>query len=147
MKGDNWLMKRVITITEIEELLTDSPYHQFLGIQLKEITNESLTIKLPFKETFITGNDDGYIHGGLLATIIDIAGYFAIFQFLNQPVPTIDLRIDYLRAARREDLFAEATVVKLGRSVSVADIVVTNADSKKIAVGRGLYSTIQTDKK
>jgi len=59
-------------------------------------------------------------------------------------LPTVDLRIDYLRPAQKGDLFAEAAVVKGGRTLGVADITVTNGAGKKIAVGRGLYSTAGT---
>ncbi|WP_342431232.1 PaaI family thioesterase [Neobacillus sp. FSL H8-0543] len=135
-------MNQILSNHEVEELLTSSPYHQFLGVHLVESNENSLTICLPFKNTFITG-EDGYIHGGIIATIIDIAGYFAIFQRLNQPNPTIDLRVDYLRVARKEDLYAKASVVKIGKSVSVADVVVTNKEGKQIAIGRGLFNTKQ----
>lgn len=134
-------MKRVLTQEEVNKAITNSPYHRFLGIRLEDSTDESLTLRLAFKDSFIAGDEVDYIHGGIIASIIDIAGYFSIFQILNQPAPTLDLRVDYLRAAKKEDLFAKATIVKLGRTVSVTDVVVTNEEGKKIAVGRGLFST------
>ncbi|KKO55476.1 hypothetical protein XI25_00825 [Paenibacillus sp. DMB20] len=126
----------------MEPVLTGSKFNQFLGIRLEEIKDRSITIRLPYNELFYT-SADGYIHGGILATMIDIAGYFAIFSLLNQPVPTVDLKIDYLRPGRAGDLLATATVVKLGRTVSIADIVVTDLSGKQIAIGRGLFSSKQ----
>ncbi|WP_052759397.1 PaaI family thioesterase [Paenibacillus sp. DMB20] len=135
-------MAACLSREEMEPVLTGSKFNQFLGIRLEEIKDRSITIRLPYNELFYT-SADGYIHGGILATMIDIAGYFAIFSLLNQPVPTVDLKIDYLRPGRAGDLLATATVVKLGRTVSIADIVVTDLSGKQIAIGRGLFSSKQ----
>ncbi len=140
-------MKRALIPEQVNEAITSSPFHRLLGLELHEATDELLTLRLPFQESFVAGDHVDYIHGGIIATIIDVAGYYTLFQVLNLPAPTIDLRIDYLRAAKSGDeLFATATIVKLGRSVSSADIVVVNQDNKKLAVGRGLYSTNQSSK-
>lgn len=134
-------MKRMLTQEEVNKEVINSPYHRFLGVHVAESTDDSLTLRLPFEDTFIAGDGVDYVHGGIIATIIDIAGYFSILQVLNIPAPTLDLHINYLRPAKKEDLYAKATIVKLGRTVSVANIVVTNEEGKEIAVGRGLFST------
>ncbi|WP_145133789.1 PaaI family thioesterase [Paenibacillus sp. Y412MC10] len=135
-------MAAVLTREAIEPILTGTKFHQFLGIQLEEVNEQSVTIRLPYNELFYT-SADGYIHGGILATVIDIAGYFAVFSQLNQPVPTVDLKIDYLRPGRAGDLLFTASVVKLGRTVSIADIVAADTTGKAIAIGRGLFSSKQ----
>ena len=54
-------------------------------------------------------------------------------------VPTIDLRIDYLRPATPGSLTATGRAVRVGRSVAVADIEVVNEAGTAIAIGRGLF--------
>ena len=135
-------MPGILSHEELETELGSSAYHQFLQLKLEERTDQSIAIRLPYNELFLTGKD-GYIHGGMIATLIDIAGYFAVFQKVNQPTPTVDLHIDYLRPARAGDLVAKAHVVKLGRTVSIADIVVTDPAGKEVAIGRGLFSSKQ----
>ena len=64
-------------------------------------------------------------------------------------VSTIDLRIDYLRPARLETLVAEATLVRLGNRVGVADIRMWSGsvDGEPIATGKGVYNvTIKKEK-
>jgi uncharacterized protein (TIGR00369 family) len=56
-------------------------------------------------------------------------------------VPTIDLRVDYLRPARRGTLRALARAVKVGRTVGVADVELRDANDAVVAVGRCAYST------
>ena len=73
--------------------------------------------------------------------LIDIAGDYAIASKLGRGVPTIDLRVDYLRPARRGDLRALARAVKVGRTVGVADVELRDANDAVVAVGRCAYST------
>ncbi len=41
----------------------------------------------------------GQFHGGAIASLIDVAGDFALVLQVGGGVPTINLRIDYLRPA------------------------------------------------
>ncbi|MDG2479669.1 MAG: hotdog domain-containing protein, partial [Alphaproteobacteria bacterium] len=79
-----------------------APFHSFLHMDLEEFDREAgtVTFNIPFKEGYKrTPNEEG-IHGGVLASIIDIAADFALAVAMNRMgFPTIDLRIDYLRMA------------------------------------------------
>ncbi|MBT7646683.1 MAG: PaaI family thioesterase, partial [Rhodospirillaceae bacterium] len=80
-------------------------------MDLEEFDREAgtVTFNIPFKEGYKrTPNEEG-IHGGVLASIIDIAADFALAVAMNRMgFPTIDLRIDYLRMAGDGDLTAKA---------------------------------------
>jgi uncharacterized protein (TIGR00369 family) len=83
--------------------------------------------------------DTRQFHGGAIASLIDIAGDYALFALLGHGVPTIDLRIDYLRPAIDTGLTARAVVRRVGRTIGVVDIEVTATSGKTIALGRGTY--------
>jgi uncharacterized protein (TIGR00369 family) len=83
----------------------------------------------------------GQYHGGVIASLIDIAGDFALIAVLGYGVPTINFRVDYLRPAARTDLLGMARVRRAGRTIGVVDIDVTEPDGRLIALGRGCYST------
>jgi uncharacterized protein (TIGR00369 family) len=85
----------------------------------------------------------GQFHGGVIASLIDIAGDFALIAVLGFGVPTINLRVDYLRPALNNDLLAAAHVRRAGRSIGVVDIEVTDSTGRLIALGRGCYGTQQ----
>lgn len=124
------------------QLLERPRYHQFLNLSLETVEEGHIRIRLPYREEFLGDEADSYIHGGVIAALIDIAGDFALITLHGKGLPTVDLRIDYLRPARKEDLIATATIVKNGRSLGISDIVVENEAGQKIAVGRALYSTV-----
>jgi uncharacterized protein (TIGR00369 family) len=88
------------------------------------------------------GVGSGQYHGGVIASLIDVAGDFALIAVLGHGVPTINFRTDYLRPAMNGDLIARAMVRKSGRTIGVVDIEVEDAQGRLIALGRGCYGTL-----
>jgi uncharacterized protein (TIGR00369 family) len=118
-----------------------SPYMRFLGLQLTASERGRVEIRLPFREEFLRQDGSDWLHGGVVSALIDIAGDCAVITEVGTGVPTIDLRVDYLRPARRGDLVASARTLRVGRTVSVADIEVRDVHGTVVAVGRGVYAS------
>jgi uncharacterized protein (TIGR00369 family) len=60
---------------------------------------------------------------------------------LGRAVPTVNLRVDYLRPAAGQEMVATAIIRKAGRTVSVVDVEVM-AGGKLVAIGRADLATI-----
>jgi len=118
------------------------PFHAWLGVELigGDAKAGTATVRMAFKPEFRRSPDSAQIHGGVIAALADIAGDYALAVTLGGGVPTIDLRVDYLRPAEG-DLLATARTVKKGRTIGVADVEIKDAAGRLIAVGRGAYST------
>lgn len=121
--------------------LLDSPYQRFLGLQFVRYEEGLVEIDMPFREEFLREDGSDWLHGGILSALIDIAGDYAVHSKTGGDVPTVDLRIDYLRPAKRGRLTAIARTVKVGRRISVADIEVKDEQGQVVAAGRGVYAT------
>ncbi len=121
--------------------LDESPYQRFLGLELVRSEPGLVEIKLPFKDDFLRAEGSDWYHGGVVAALIDIAGDYALWTEVGNGLPTIDLRVDWLRPARRGALFAIGKAVKVGRTVCCADIEVRDEQGTLVAVGRGTYAT------
>jgi len=128
----------------LRDLLAAGRFQKLLGIELVSTDTETqeIVMRLPFKIDFERLPDTGQIHGGVTSALIDVAGDFALIMLLDRPVPTINLRIDFLSMAANTDLIATARVVRAGRSIGVVDIIVTDQAGKQIAIGRANYSTL-----
>ncbi len=121
--------------------LDRSPYQRFLGVSLVRADEGVVEIRLPFREEFLRQDGSDWLHGGVIGALIDIAGDYAIASTTGVGVPTIDLRVDYLRPARRGDLIAIGRTVKAGRTISRADVEVRTASGEVVAIGRGVYAS------
>ncbi|MEE2760002.1 MAG: hotdog fold thioesterase [Pseudomonadota bacterium] len=65
-----------MTRKELEERILQAPFHQWLGLRVEEVTEDGIRITMPWREEFVVNRDAGYAHGGVLATLIDMAaGY------------------------------------------------------------------------
>lgn len=131
------------TPAQIAALLSESPFHEVLGLRLESVepASQSLTLRCEFGPRLERSPGTGQYHGGVIASLIDIAGDFALIALLGHGVPTINFRVDYLRPALRGGLIARARVRKSGRTVGVVDIDVEDEGGRLIAVGRGCYGT------
>jgi uncharacterized protein (TIGR00369 family) len=131
-----------VTEDRLRHLLTRPRYHSWLGIELVEFEPGRVVLRLPYRPEFLADEHDSYVHGGILATLADIAGDFALISQIGRGLPTIDLRVDYLRPVPAgTELVAEGRTVRLGRSIGVADVEIRAVGGKAVAVGRAVYST------
>jgi uncharacterized protein (TIGR00369 family) len=128
-----------MTKAELQERITLAPFHKWLGLDLVEMNEDGIKLSVPWREEFVVNPKAGYTHGGILATIIDIAADYALAAKLGAPIPTVDLRVDYHRPAMPGVLTVEARPIKLGRTFSTAEAFVTDVEGALLASGRGVY--------
>lgn len=126
----------------LEALFLASPYIAGLGIRVEAVDAAAgrVAASLALRPELERAAGSGQFHGGAIAALIDVAGDMAVAVGLGGGVPTIDLRVDYLRPATGARLVATATVRKLGRTVALADVEVVDAAGRLCAVGRGCYA-------
>jgi uncharacterized protein (TIGR00369 family) len=130
-------------LARLREEMERPPFHQLLHPQAVEADPESgtVTIVLRYRDELSRAPHEKSFHGGVIATLIDLAGHAAVAVKIGKMAPTIDLRIDYLRPSDGADLIARARLLKSGRTVARVDIDITDTRGRLIAVGRGSFST------
>jgi uncharacterized protein (TIGR00369 family) len=117
---------------------------RFLGLELVRSDKGFVEIRLPFREEFLRTDGSDWLHGGVVSALADIVGDYAVVTETGVGVPTIDMRVDYLRPARRGDLVATGRTVRVGRTVSVADMEIRDEGGTLVAVGRAVYASPRT---
>jgi uncharacterized protein (TIGR00369 family) len=130
-----------ITLEHVQALITRAPFHQWLGLTVLAVGDDSIEIKATWREEWVVNVERRYTHGGILAALIDLAADFALVKQTGRGVPTIDMRVDYHRAAMPGDLIARGKVVRAGSQFSTAEAEIFDLDGKLIASGRGTYFT------
>jgi len=69
----------------------------------------------------------GAVHGGLVASVIDCAGAYAVARASERPVATANTSISYLAAGRVGPLMARASAIRIGSHHGVADVRVCDS--------------------
>jgi uncharacterized protein (TIGR00369 family) len=119
------------------------PYHRFLRLEAVSADAErrSVVVRMPNRPEFRLDPDSDAIHGGVLAALVDVTGHAAVACTTGRVAPTVDLRIDYLSAARGKALTATGWLLKAGRSIARADVEVRDEEERLVVAGRGTFST------
>ncbi|MDG1579639.1 thioesterase family protein [Pseudomonas sp. GOM6] len=138
----------------VESFFQRIPFNQALGIRIVELSGERVVMDLPMKPELIGNFTQGILHGGVISSILDVAGgamaligAFDKHQHLSQAermqrlskLGTIDLRIDYLRPGRGQVFTATAVLLRSGNKVAVVRSELHNEDDVLVAVGTGTY--------
>jgi uncharacterized protein (TIGR00369 family) len=128
----------------MQAIFDRSPFISSLNLEIQTLDydNQEITIRMPQGPTMERRPGTKQFHGGPLAAFIDIVGDFAIGMMVGGGVPTMNLRIDYLKPAVGDAVIGVARVRRRGRSACVVDIDVSNEDGALVAVGRGTYVPI-----
>lgn len=120
------------------------PFNTLLGIRVEELREGYVRLRVPFKPELVGDPRRPALHGGVLSTLVDVSGGFAVWTscHLEDRIATIDLGVDYLRPAGAKDLYAEATVRLLGNRVGNAHVVLWSEGDPDhhVAVGRAVYN-------
>jgi uncharacterized protein (TIGR00369 family) len=130
-----------ITLEKLQQLITRGPFNRWLNFTVIKIDAGGIEVKATWREEWVVNPDRRYTHGGILAAVVDVAADYAIAAQLGRPVPTIDIRVDYHKAAMPGDLVAKARVVRTGSQYSTAETYVYDCEGALVASGRGTYFT------
>ena len=103
----------------LEQILAGVPIVQTLGMRC-DIKGDDMTAVLPFQDKLIGNFTIKALHGGAIGTFLEMTAMAQLFLVadVERPPRTINITVDYLRQGRAQDLFARATVVKLGRRMA-----------------------------
>jgi uncharacterized protein (TIGR00369 family) len=128
-------------LSVLQEATARVPFHQWLRPEVVEADQAAgrAVVSLTVRPEFLRDADS--VHGGIIAALIDIAGHAAIAARLGHGVPTIDMRVDYLRPGIGNALLATADALKIGRSIGFVEIRVTDDQRRLVAAGRCVFST------
>jgi len=131
-----------LSAEQIQAIFDASPFLGFLRLKVVALDHDAgaLTVSMPMRPEFERRLGSGQFHGGPLAAFIDTVGDFAIGMAVGGGVPTINLRIDYLRPAVGGVLTGTGRVRRAGRTVALVDVDVYDEQRTLVAVGRGTYS-------
>jgi uncharacterized protein (TIGR00369 family) len=125
---------------DIEEFFEGMPFADLLGVDVTEAEGGHAEGRVEVTQELSWHSEQVKAHGGVTFTLADTVGGAALVSLVDQPVPTIDMRIDYLAAASG-DLTAEADVVRCGSDVGVVDVTVFDENGEAVADARGVYKT------
>jgi len=131
MKSRGKLSKAVFARAS-ERLRYSNPINHF-GFVLEKAERGRAVFRMPVLE--LHKQIHRVVHGGVLAMLADTAGGFAAFLAapVGTRVVTIEMKINFLEAVADGEIWADARVLRQGKSTSVVDCDVTDRDGRLVS--------------
>ena len=122
-------------VETIIEKVNQSPYYQLTSMQLQQLEWGACVMHLPVLEKH--HQPYGMAHGGILASLVDSAAYWAVFTRINDgfKMISIDLKLNYLAPASEGDLRVVGKSIKTGKTLCMGEASITDQNEKLICHG------------
>jgi uncharacterized protein (TIGR00369 family) len=122
-------------IRELIEIINASPFPEHMAMRLAAIETDKAVIELRTARCHLQAY--GIVHGGVLATLIDTATFWAVYLRIPEDagLVNIDLKLNYLKPVENGLLRAEGRAVRSGNKICYAECEVRNAGRELVAHG------------
>lgn len=132
------------TVAHARQFIEAIPHARTLGMELTELGSGCASIAMPYSEKLIGDPVSRVVHGGAVSALMDTASGAAVMCHPSGPVSTatLDLRIDYMRAATPgQTITARAVCYHVTRSVAFVRVTATDDDpTTPVASGSGSFT-------
>lgn len=129
-------------IQELIAAVDKSAFPQHIGMKLTSVALDRATLELRLQPCHLQLY--GVVHGGVLATLIDTATFWAVFMRIpeNAGLVNVDLKLNYLQSVTTGLLSVEGRCLRPGRTLSYAEAFVRNETGDLIVHGTSTLMTL-----
>jgi uncharacterized protein (TIGR00369 family) len=123
-------------IERVKPFVNHSPYFELLSMKILDVGIGFSLLEVHLAEKHL--QPFGFVHGGVFASIIDAAAFWAVFSGIEDPnagATTVDLKLNYLAPAASGKLIAKGRQIKLGKTLGYAEATVTDENGRLLAHG------------
>jgi uncharacterized protein (TIGR00369 family) len=133
-------------IQAVQDAVHHAPYPELIGLRLSELAFDRCRIDLELAPRHL--QPFGIVHGGVLATLIDTATFWAAFLRLPQDtgLVNVDLKLNYLKAVAQGTLRAEGECLRAGRQISYTQASVFDTQGELVAHGTSTLMALPVPK-
>lgn len=116
-------------------------FNRHLGLRVTRVHRDGVTVECPIRHEYL--NLHGTLHGGVTATLVDVAaGFAALAHNDGKPVATVEMKINYFLPLTGRKVTAKARILRAGSTLYVCQVDVFN-EHRKLA-GSALVTYMKT---
>lgn len=117
------IIQQAQTSGDFQPLVDSIPYANYIGLEFQRF-GDNVIFKLPKNADNIGNPILPAIHGGVIGGFMELSAALNLLMFMDTPLmpKIVDFSLDYLRAGRDQDTFAECQVWRQGSRVANVSI-------------------------
>jgi len=117
------------------DLINRGLYYELLSMKVCELDIGYSRVEVDLESKHL--NPLGVIHGGVYASVIDTAAYWAVYCELEENIglTSLDIKVDNLSIIEEGKMIIEGKSLKIGRSICLAEATAKDIHGKLLAHG------------
>ena len=129
-----------------DDFLPATNFNRYLGIRIANRHRDGITIECRVRKELL--NFAGVLHGGVTATLADVAVGQALAQRLGRvgASTTAELKINYLRPILGRKVSARSHLLRVGKTLCIARVDVFDDQKNLAAVALVTYLRLKSDR-
>jgi uncharacterized protein (TIGR00369 family) len=128
----------LLSLEQLRKVMERAPFNNQLGLRVARRHTDGVTIECPIRPD--SANLAGTLHGGITATLADVAGGFAtLAHYGDRPVTTVELKVNYFLPVTGKKVTARSRILRAGKTLCVSEIEIRTGERKLAAVAIVTY--------
>lgn len=122
-------------VASITDIVNQCPYFSLLSMELNSFNAGRSLMKVVAEDKHL--QPFGMVHGGVYASLIDAAAFWAVFPQLddNSGLTTVELKINYLAPHSSGPMRAKGRTIKIGKTLCLGDATIEDENGRLLAHG------------
>ena len=124
-------MRRRSSVLRVTESFQSQGIMKLLGARIARLRRGLVEVSAPNRRNL--SQQDGFVHAGVLATLLDTAGGYAVLSLLprGSRVLAVEFKINFTKPAIGDTVRATGKVRKLGRRLAICELEAKMRDRGK----------------
>lgn len=130
---------------KVKAIADTIPYLSHLSIEMLDAGEGWAKLKMNFRPEFL---QPFVVHGGAIYSLADAAAAHALMTIVapKEMMTTVEQRINFLKGVKNQDLYCEARIVHLGKTLAYADATITFEDGTLVAKSTATLMRLERDR-
>ncbi|HUQ94064.1 MAG TPA: PaaI family thioesterase [Bryobacteraceae bacterium] len=128
-----------LNLRQLRKRMEGMPFHELVGLRIAKVHPDGVTVEVPMRQELRNGA--GVLHGGVSATLVDVAVGFAIARHFGgkREFTTTELKINYFRPIAQGKVAARSKLLRVGKHLVIASVELADGDGKSTGFATVTY--------
>ena len=119
----------------ISRVVNRSPYFSLISMEIKDLEWGTSILEVKLEEKHL--QPFGYVHGGVIASVMDAAAFWAVFPQVKDGMglTTVEIKVNFLAPVQKGKLVVTGRCIKIGKTLALGEAYIKNGEGGLLAHG------------